>query len=301
MQRLRRHLAFAVVLIGSAPAFAAGHLAELSAEETVVVERAPAWIEEGWSPLEDTEGFGFDRVAGFYDGGEGTLSLHDANDPAMRLRRTAREHVEAFVPLVRGASFLDNEWIALENVAVSGDLAFTAFTADAIFRDPEGAETRDAFLYSLAWRRWRVAHRPRARHADRDRVNAAIAARCAYGCGGHEHDLRRDPPHLRLRGRARGRPYRLRRDAGRRRSRATSDPTTTGRGASRFCAARPAGREPVEAASPMKHGAATDPGEALRTLLARAPNILVIPGTTTIAHLEENARAHVGLPLKPGD
>lgn len=51
----------------------------------------------------------------------------------------------------------------------------------------------------------------------------------------------------------------------------------------------------------MKHGAATDPGEALRTLLARAPNILVIPGTTTIAHLEENARAHVGLPLKPGD
>ena len=44
-------------------------------------------------------------------------------------------------------------------------------------------------------------------------------------------------------------------------------------------------------ANPMKRGAATDPGEALRTLLARAPNILAIPGTTTIAHLEENARA----------
>lgn len=44
-------------------------------------------------------------------------------------------------------------------------------------------------------------------------------------------------------------------------------------------------------ANPMKRGAATEPGEALRTLLARAPNILAIPGTTTIAHLEENVRA----------
>ena len=44
-------------------------------------------------------------------------------------------------------------------------------------------------------------------------------------------------------------------------------------------------------ANPMKRGAATDPAEALRTLLARSPNVLVIPGTTTIAHLEANAAA----------
>lgn len=44
-------------------------------------------------------------------------------------------------------------------------------------------------------------------------------------------------------------------------------------------------------ANPMKQGAMVDPGEALRTLLARAPNVLVIPGTTTIAHLEDNAAA----------
>ena len=44
-------------------------------------------------------------------------------------------------------------------------------------------------------------------------------------------------------------------------------------------------------AKPMERGAAVEPGEALRTLLARAPNVLVIPGTTTVAHLEENARA----------
>lgn len=47
-------------------------------------------------------------------------------------------------------------------------------------------------------------------------------------------------------------------------------------------------------ANPMRRGAATEPGEALRTLLARSPNVLAIPGTTTPAHLEENARALAG-------
>lgn len=47
-------------------------------------------------------------------------------------------------------------------------------------------------------------------------------------------------------------------------------------------------------ANPMKQGATVDPGDALRTLLARAPNVLVIPGTTTIAHLEANAVAMAG-------
>ncbi|MEO1398622.1 MAG: aldo/keto reductase, partial [Pseudomonadota bacterium] len=44
-------------------------------------------------------------------------------------------------------------------------------------------------------------------------------------------------------------------------------------------------------ANPMRQGATVDPGAALRTLLARSPNILVIPGTTTFAHLENNAAA----------
>lgn len=44
-------------------------------------------------------------------------------------------------------------------------------------------------------------------------------------------------------------------------------------------------------ANPMKQGATVDPGEALRTLLTRSPNVLAIPGTTTIAHLEDNAAA----------
>ncbi|WP_299652404.1 aldo/keto reductase [uncultured Tateyamaria sp.] len=46
-------------------------------------------------------------------------------------------------------------------------------------------------------------------------------------------------------------------------------------------------------ANPMKHGATVNPQHALQTLLARAPNMLVIPGTTRIAHLQENADAWV--------
>jgi aryl-alcohol dehydrogenase-like predicted oxidoreductase len=47
-------------------------------------------------------------------------------------------------------------------------------------------------------------------------------------------------------------------------------------------------------AHPMQQGARLDPAAALRWLLARSPNIVVIPGTTSIAHLEENVRALAG-------
>jgi pyridoxine 4-dehydrogenase len=43
-------------------------------------------------------------------------------------------------------------------------------------------------------------------------------------------------------------------------------------------------------ANPMQRGAALEPGQALRWLLAESPNIIVIPGTTSIKHLEENLR-----------
>lgn len=44
-------------------------------------------------------------------------------------------------------------------------------------------------------------------------------------------------------------------------------------------------------AHPMRQGAALAPQQALAWLLGRSPNIVVIPGTTSIAHLEENLRA----------
>ncbi|MEM6454650.1 MAG: aldo/keto reductase [Acidobacteriota bacterium] len=44
-------------------------------------------------------------------------------------------------------------------------------------------------------------------------------------------------------------------------------------------------------AHPMRQGAVLAPREALAWLLRRAPNVIVIPGTTSIAHLEENVSA----------
>lgn len=44
-------------------------------------------------------------------------------------------------------------------------------------------------------------------------------------------------------------------------------------------------------ANPMQPGAKLDPVAALRWLLQRSPNIIVIPGTTSMAHLEENMTA----------
>ncbi len=41
-------------------------------------------------------------------------------------------------------------------------------------------------------------------------------------------------------------------------------------------------------ANPMQQGAKLSPQDALAWLLNRSPNIVVIPGTTSIAHLEEN-------------
>ncbi|MEL6662816.1 MAG: aldo/keto reductase [Pseudomonadota bacterium] len=44
-------------------------------------------------------------------------------------------------------------------------------------------------------------------------------------------------------------------------------------------------------ANPMQQGAKLSPVMALQWLLQRSPNIVVIPGTTSIAHLEENMMA----------
>ena len=44
-------------------------------------------------------------------------------------------------------------------------------------------------------------------------------------------------------------------------------------------------------AHPMRQGATLAPTAALAWLLKRSPNIVVIPGTTSIRHLEENMRA----------
>ena len=70
----------------------------------------------------------------------------------------------------------------------------------------------------------------------------------------------------------------------------------------RYNAAEPEGEDVLDACEargipflpwfPLGSGS-LDPGEALRFLLARSPVILPIPGTSSVAHLEENVRAVV--------
>lgn len=57
----------------------------------------------------------------------------------------------------------------------------------------------------------------------------------------------------------------------------------------------PLGAHPMQKGSPLAaepgRGSRTGAQIALRALLDRSPNIVVIPGTTSVAHLEENMRA----------
>ena len=57
----------------------------------------------------------------------------------------------------------------------------------------------------------------------------------------------------------------------------------------------PLGAHPMKPGAPLAAAAGqvtrTGAQTALRTLLDRAPNIIVIPGTTSITHLEENVLA----------
>jgi aryl-alcohol dehydrogenase-like predicted oxidoreductase len=57
----------------------------------------------------------------------------------------------------------------------------------------------------------------------------------------------------------------------------------------------PLGAHPMQKGSPLAslpgEGSRTGAQTALRALLDRSPNIVVIPGTTSIKHLEENMQA----------
>lgn len=44
-------------------------------------------------------------------------------------------------------------------------------------------------------------------------------------------------------------------------------------------------------ANPMQHGAKLAPREALAWLLERSPNIIAIPGTTSVGHMRQNITA----------
>ena len=62
----------------------------------------------------------------------------------------------------------------------------------------------------------------------------------------------------------------------------------------------PLGANPMLKGAPLAEGSAAADGvtpaqAALRALLERAPNVLPIPGTTSLAHLADNVAAAAGI------
>ena len=53
-------------------------------------------------------------------------------------------------------------------------------------------------------------------------------------------------------------------------------------------------------AHPMQQGARLEPEQALGWLLQRSPNMVVIPGTTSVAHMEENGSAWSAMEVRRG-
>ena len=147
-----------LVIFGSACA----HAQDRSGDEQAVIDRSQAWIEQGWSPKDDTENFSFENLRRFYDLSDDIVA-HDTNDPQMRVFSDARTYVGTLAPFIASQSYLDNEWTGLKDIRVDGDLAIIAFTADAIFRTEDNVERRVPHFYSLGWQRagdgqWRIVH-----------------------------------------------------------------------------------------------------------------------------------------------
>ena len=148
---------------GSEASYPADDRGNLTQDQKAVVDRSRAWIENGFSPGEDTQNYTYDRyLAGYYDPAPGAVVLHDNNDPEMRIETDARAYAAIWQALFARTAFLKNEWVSLHQVVVDGDLALVSFTADAIVRPKQGDERRFPVFYTLAWRRspdgWLMIH-----------------------------------------------------------------------------------------------------------------------------------------------
>ena len=148
---------------GNAASSSVAEMSNLTKDQRAVVERSRAWIEEGFSPGADTQNYTYERyLAGYYDPTPGAVVLHDNNDPDMRIETDARTYAAIWQTLFARTAFLKNEWVALHQVVVDGDLALVSFTADAIVQPKEGDVLRFPVFYTLAWRRssdgWLMIH-----------------------------------------------------------------------------------------------------------------------------------------------
>ena len=164
-QTLRTLAVMAVLAYPIYPAFAQidDSMTNLTADERAVVERSRSWIEEGFSPGEDTQNYTYERyLEGYYDPTPGGVVLHDNNDPQMRIETDARAYAGIWEELFAQTEYVANEWTRLYQVRVEGNLALVAFTADAIVDPGNGERQRFPVFYTLVWERspdgWVMIH-----------------------------------------------------------------------------------------------------------------------------------------------
>lgn len=157
----------ALLLLGACQTVPPGAVSSPAADRDAVVELSRQWIEEGWSPGTDTQGFAFERdLERFYTPVSGDGVFHDTNDPELRIAHDARRYVGDFAPFVAQQASLTNDRFELEHIHLDGSTAVVAFTADAVFETPEGEVARVPHFYSLGWRKegtgggaqWRIFH-----------------------------------------------------------------------------------------------------------------------------------------------
>lgn len=132
-------------------------------ESKVIRELSRQWIEEGFSPGESTKSFRFeDALAKFYSLERGSVVLHDSNDPEMRVVKDATTYGAIWEKLFAVNKSVTNELTEFHQVLITGDLAITSFTADAIVTTSNSETFRIPILYSLGWRKisghWKIVH-----------------------------------------------------------------------------------------------------------------------------------------------
>ena len=131
-------------------------------EEATIRRLSQEWIEQGFSPKEDTQNYTYEKyLAPYYDATPGAVVLHDNNDPQMRIATDTKAYSQIWQELFANLDYVDNKLTHFYQVEVEGDLAISSFTADAIV-ESEGERTIMPVFYTLGWRKtadgWRIIH-----------------------------------------------------------------------------------------------------------------------------------------------
>ena len=126
---------------------------QVETEEATIRRLSQEWIEQGFSPKEDTQNYTYEKyLAPYYNSTPGAVVLHDKNHPQMRIETDARAYSRIWEELFANLDYVDNKLTRFYQVEVEGDLALSSFTADAIV-ESDGKRTIIPVFYTLGWRR----------------------------------------------------------------------------------------------------------------------------------------------------